>query len=41
MVQEGGLVVVLPANLTEGALREILKPYSAYKVRRVDEQARK
>ncbi|EFJ42765.1 hypothetical protein VOLCADRAFT_97156 [Volvox carteri f. nagariensis] len=32
VVQEGGLVVVLPANLTERALREVLKPYWAIKV---------
>lgn len=32
VVQEGGLVVVLPAKLTEGQIREVLKPYSAYKV---------
>ncbi|GLC41336.1 hypothetical protein PLESTM_001185000 [Pleodorina starrii] len=32
VVQEGGLVVVLPANLTQGALREVLQPYQTYKV---------
>ncbi|GFR49885.1 hypothetical protein Agub_g11989 [Astrephomene gubernaculifera] len=32
VVQEGGLVVLLPVNLTEGAIREMLAPYSAYKI---------
>jgi hypothetical protein len=30
--QEGGRVVVLPANLTEPRLRELLKPYLQYKI---------
>ena len=33
VVQEGGLVVVVPANLTQGAVKELLKPYTQYKVR--------
>ncbi|GIL81772.1 hypothetical protein Vretifemale_10771 [Volvox reticuliferus] len=32
VVQEGGLVVLLPTNLTEGEIRDMLKPYYAYKV---------
>ncbi|KAG2443875.1 hypothetical protein HXX76_002216 [Chlamydomonas incerta] len=32
VVQEGGLVVVLPANLTQGAIKDLLRPYSQYKI---------
>ncbi|KAG2482950.1 hypothetical protein HYH03_018175 [Edaphochlamys debaryana] len=32
VVQEGGLVVLLPAGLTQGAIREMLAKYSQYKI---------
>ncbi|GIL68302.1 hypothetical protein Vafri_21586 [Volvox africanus] len=37
VVQEGGLVVLLPTNLTDGDIREMLKPYYAFKVWHIKE----
>ncbi|KAG2439915.1 hypothetical protein HYH02_010544 [Chlamydomonas schloesseri] len=32
VVQEGGLVVVVPANLTQAGIKDLLKPYTQYKI---------
>ena len=32
VVQEGGAVIMLPGNLSQAALKEVMQPYSNYQV---------